>query len=279
MGYSLRRIDKAAEEAEIIDAEMYPGIVFFSDCHRGCGTWNDSFLRNKTIYQAALNHYRKSGYAYVELGDGDELWENRCFESIAEIHKDVFEILSQFERERRLFMIYGNHDKTRKKQSRCTSENLFSPKYNQSAVIELPDKKGSLYLMHGHQGDMLNDRLWPLARWMVRYLWRPLELCGFNDPTSAARNYKKSSAVEKRLIDWAKKNGSSIMTGHTHRPAMRKVDDIYYFNKGSCVHPNGITCIELSGKLFMLVKWTICADDNGFMYVCRQVMTAMDMQA
>ena len=66
MGYSLRRIDKAAEEAEIIDAEMYPGIVFFSDCHRGCGTWNDSFLRNKTIYKAALNHYRKSGYAYVE---------------------------------------------------------------------------------------------------------------------------------------------------------------------------------------------------------------------
>lgn len=53
---------------------------------------------------------------------------------------------------------------------------------------------------------------------MVRYLWKPLELAGFKDPTSAARNYKKGTTVENRLIEWAKKNDKNVMMGHTHRP-------------------------------------------------------------
>ena len=31
--------------------------VLFSDCHRGCGTNNDNFLKNQNLYFAALQHY------------------------------------------------------------------------------------------------------------------------------------------------------------------------------------------------------------------------------
>lgn len=158
MSYYDRQIDKAIKKAAVIDGSAYPGIAFFSDCHRGSGTWNDSFLYNKILYQAALDYYWQIGFAYVEVGDGDELWENRCFGQIYEIHKDVFETLSRFQAADRLFMILGNHDKAKEKKTFCTSDRRFAPSYYQSLIIKLPKEARDLCLIHGHQADILNDR-------------------------------------------------------------------------------------------------------------------------
>ena len=54
MGYYDRRINKAVKTAGIIDGSEQARIVFFSDCHRGDGSWSDSFLHNKILYQALL---------------------------------------------------------------------------------------------------------------------------------------------------------------------------------------------------------------------------------
>lgn len=75
MGYYDRRINKAVKTAGIIDGSEQTRIVFFCDCHRGDGSWSDSFLHNKILYQAALDYYWINGFTYVEVGDGDELWE------------------------------------------------------------------------------------------------------------------------------------------------------------------------------------------------------------
>ncbi len=270
MGYYGKRIDKAFENAVIIDADSYPGIVFFSDCHRGRGTWNDSFLYNKIIYQAALDYYWQKGFAYVELGDGDELWENRDFMQIYEVHKDIFETLRRFLAEDRLYMIFGNHDKAKAKVNKYIQ-------YWQSAIINSGSGEEKIYLLHGHQADIFNDRFWYIARWMVRYLWKPLELAGFKDPTSAARNYGKRSTVENRLIKWASKKNRNIMSGHTHRPTIINTDRIKYINTGSCVHPNGVTCIELFESRLRLIRWTKCVDKNSYVYVCRQVLKEMKL--
>lgn len=269
MNYYSKQINKAFENAKVISTEKYPQIVFFSDCHRGSGTWNDSFLHNKTLYQAALEYYWERDFAYVEIGDGDELWENRCFNDIYEIHGDVFYRLERFGTSGRLFMLFGNHDKVKATRGFCTSGRFFSPPYYESLIIKTPDNNKDLYLIHGHQADLLNDRLWPLARWMVRYLWKPLEVAGFKDPTSAARNYRKSNKVERRLISWAQQNNRNIMAGHTHRPAMALKGNIEYMNTGSAIHPNGVTCIELVYGKLNLVKWTTCVDENRRLYVCR----------
>ena len=261
-GYYEKRIDRAFGKAKAINREDHQKLVFFSDCHRGDGSWSDSFLHNKILYQAALDYYWKAGFSYVEVGDGDELWENRSFRRIREIHGDVFDSLSRFALSGRMFMLAGNHDKVKLKT--CA----------EALVIKNRGEK-DIFVIHGHQADFFNDKLWPLARFMVRYLWRPLELSGFKDPTSAARNYRKGSAVENRLISWAKKNDKNIMAGHTHRPAIIKIGErnIKYLNTGSCVHPNGITCIELSGEKPSLVRWTKCVDENRRIYVCRQILS------
>lgn len=271
MGYYDRRINKAVKTAGIIYGSEQTRIVFFSDCHRGDGSWSDSFLHNKILYQAALDYYWINGFTYVEVGDGDELWENRSFQRISEVHGDIFRSLRRFAASGRLHMIAGNHDKVKLKKGwpPAMGYGLHPCPCREAVIIHLPENH-ELFAIHGHQADFFNDKLWPLARFMVRYLWRPLELSGFKDPTSAARNYKKGSAVEKRLMDWAERNKINVISGHTHRPAMKKAGTVNYINTGSCVHPNGITCVELRDGKAGLIKWTQCVDENRRIYVCRQ---------
>ena len=38
------------------------------------------------LYLAALRYYNKRAFTYLELGDGDELWENRSIERIRQMH-------------------------------------------------------------------------------------------------------------------------------------------------------------------------------------------------
>lgn len=91
-------------------------IVLMSDCHRGVGNHGDNFLYNQNLAAAALSYYDRRQFTYVELGDGDELWENRRIEPVIRMHDDIFETLSRLYRQGRFIMLYGNHD--RKKSSR-----------------------------------------------------------------------------------------------------------------------------------------------------------------
>ena len=270
------QIDKALTEAPVISTEVHPRIVVFSDCHRGCGNWSDGFLPNKTIYEAALRYYFNNNFTYIELGDGDELWENRHFSDISIIHSDTFDMLRQFRDAGRFFMVWGNHDRVKSQPGSC-AEPLSSA--TEGLIIECGNDSchSSYHLIHGHQPDPLNNQLWKLSRWLVRYLWRPLELCGFKDPTSAARNYDKGKLVEQRLISWCRKNSASLMAGHTHRPVLTGTDESgkgwRYCNSGSCVHPDTITCIEMDRGQISLIKWATCADASQYIHVCRHVIS------
>lgn len=110
----LSRIDHAFSDAPVLPLSENGRYVLFSDCHRGIGTSNDNFLKNQHLYFAALNYYYQHSFCYIELGDGDELWENRSFSAIQNIHSNVFWLLSLFYEEHRLFMLFGNHDIAKK---------------------------------------------------------------------------------------------------------------------------------------------------------------------
>ena len=72
-----KRLDQAFENAPILELSESSKLILISDCHRGRGTSNDNFLKNQNLYFAALRYYYREGFTYIELGDGDELWENR----------------------------------------------------------------------------------------------------------------------------------------------------------------------------------------------------------
>jgi len=102
---SLKNISKVFKEAKEIPFDNSSKFVLMSDCHRGDGTWADYFLMNQHFYFTALNYYYNENYTYIELGDGDELWENNRMSEIIEIHSDVFWLLKKFYDEKRLYFI------------------------------------------------------------------------------------------------------------------------------------------------------------------------------
>ena len=70
------RISKVFYSSEEITFNNSSKLVFISDCHRGDGGLSDNFSKNQNIYFSALEYYYEQGFTYIELGDGDELWEN-----------------------------------------------------------------------------------------------------------------------------------------------------------------------------------------------------------
>lgn len=266
MGY-YSRLNKAFEGVPRLPLNNCTKYVLFSDCHRGTGTSNDNFLKNQNLYFAALQHYYQSGYTYIELGDGDELWENRSLEQIIEIHGNVFWLLSRFRKQNRLYMLFGNHDMIKKNNN-----------YTEKCCCTYPCCCGNnsywekQSLLPGHQADLFNSTLWRLSRFLVRYLWKPLEHYGVLDPTSAAKNYTRKQKTEKRLHHWAEQENHILIAGHTHRPALSE-SDTYYYNCGCCVHPRCITCMEIEGLRITLVKWTLNTKADLSLYVAREVLS------
>lgn len=286
MGYQ-KRLDNAFEQVPILPLNEQSKYVLFSDCHRGNGTNNDNFLKNQHLYIAALRHYYQNGFTYIELGDGDELWENRNIEQIKEVHSNVFQILSKFYCDNRLYMIYGNHDMVKKSTSfskkkcasfYCPSRQCAMPlfpdiTFYSGLILENPANQERFYLTHGHQASLLNSSLWPVNRFLVRYVWKPLEQIGILDPTSAAKNYTSKQRTERKLTKWAEKNGRTLITGHTHRPMVTaNPASSPYLNTGSCVHPYFITCIEVEQETLTLVKWYMDAGSGGSLYVERSTL-------
>ena len=286
MNTTYRKLDKAYENALCIPIYSGSRMVFMSDCHRGIGNWGDNFQPNQNLFFAALQYYNQRKFTYIELGDGDELWENRRLKDIIQTHSNQFWLMAKFYQENRFYMIYGNHDK-KKVQERffgkscntyyCDGERaekeLF-PNMKVQEAIRLKDNCDGqeLFLVHGHQGDIWSDTLWKITRFLVRYIWRRLELVGWNDPTSAAKNYRKKEKTEKRLDRWARKNGKILIAGHTHRPMFPKPGEGYYFNDGSCVHPRCITAIELERGALSLVKWSMEVREDSVVYIGREVL-------
>ena len=285
MGYE-KRLERAFGNAPVLPLRADSRYVFFSDCHRGNGSSNDNFLKNQHLYFAALQYYFQQGYTYVELGDGDELWENRSMEQIIDVHSNAFWMLARFYEQGRLYLLFGNHDMV-KKNTRytdktcssyfCTERQGAAPLFPSLAVQEgyiLEDclLGASIYLTHGHQADLWNSVFWRLSRFLVRYLWKPLEHIGFLDPTSAAKNYKVKEKTERRLAAWAKAHSCVLICGHTHRPTLGTAVSPYC-NTGSCVHPRCVTCLELKCRHLTLVKWSTSVHRDGSLFVEREELT------
>ena len=265
-------------------------LVLFSDLHRGVGDWADDFKHNSLVFSSALDFYYKSGYDYVEIGDGDELYENRKLVNIVRRHENIFRKIDEFHREGRCIYIWGNHNlqwrkpKWRKKslhEAQAHIPGLFDGiEVRQS--VKLGDQ---ILIVHGHQGDLFNDRFAFIARFWVRLFWRWIQnRFGVNDPTSAAQNVLKRKWVEKKIFSWAKKNNMVVIAGHTHRPFFESLSkkqrlqgspkSPYYFNCGSGIHPRCITCLEVEDMTIRLVKWFIFPEtgDERRLRVKREVI-------
>ena len=282
-----KRLDRAYKGSHFISFDDTSKLILFSDCHRGDNSFADDFANNRNIYFHALIHYYNEGFSYVELGDGDELWENLSFESIFFAHKNVYMLLKQFHDDGNLHMIWGNHDMVYRKESYVhkylnsyfnprtgEEEELFCDiKYHEAIVLKHAKTGQELFLMHGHQADSWNYLFWKWSRFLVRILWKPLNVMGIADPTSPAKNYKELIKIERRTKKWIADNNNRVtIAGHTHRPRFPKSGDIAFFNTGSCVHPRSITGLEIENGAISLIKWQIDTTLDGTLKIVRVLL-------
>lgn len=282
----IKRLTKIYNSSIEIPFDDSSKFIIMSDCHRGDGNWSDTFSKNQNIYFVALSHYYNNNYTYIELGDGDELWEITKFYDIIHEHSNVFWLMTQFYKKNRFYSIYGNHDLD-KKNEKFVKDNLykyFSERDNkyypmlenikiyEGLVLNYKSSNDKILLIHGHQVDFLNYNLWRMAKFLVRYFWKPLESIGINDITRTAKNYKKKTSVAKKLTRWVTEEKHILIAGHNHRPRFPSVGEPPYFNDGSCVHPRCITGIEISNGCISLIKWSNKTNYEGYLYVGKDII-------
>jgi len=267
---------------------LMPGmkLVCMSDMHRGDGSGADDFAQNSLIYRCALEHYLENGFAYVELGDAEELWENDNFDQIYITHTSVYELLTKFHDpdpvKTRYLKVWGNHD-LYWKDNEAVYRTLF-PGIEVHEGIILETGASTILLLHGHQADpKCSGEVAAVSRFFVHNFWPDLQRCGVRDPTRAALNPGLCNEVDKRLHEWANRNDqgvTAIIAGHTHRAVFENLSlterrymeskvktdgvkiknqpDGSYYNTGSCVHSLCITGIEITfedGPRLRLIKW------------------------
>lgn len=280
-----QKLDRLFSSAPLLPYDARSRLVIMSDCHRGQGGAADNFLPNSTIFQGALEYYYDRGFTYIELGDGDELWENRCLRTIVQTHRRAFDLLRQFHEKGRLYMLYGNHDMIKRRlgftQAGCTKKDeasdgseLFLRHVPVSEGLILENKHSSLrlYLTHGHQGSLIDDELWMLGRFLVRHVWKPLETFGLKAPAGTVRSGSLVEKAEKNLCAYAAGRGRILIAGHTHRPVFARPGECPYFNDGSCIQPQYITALEIENDMISLVRWSISANPKRLLFISREVL-------
>ncbi|MGV6844964.1 MAG: metallophosphoesterase [Lutibacter sp.] len=285
--FSQKKLSQVYKEAKRVSFNNYSKMVFFSDLHRGNNSYADDFEHNRILYQHALKAYQKEEYVYFELGDGFELWENRNFNEIFNAYKPTLLQLQTFLKKNNLYFLYGNHDMVLKNKKRV--KKLFNYYFDKISVTKKPflknihfsesillsseEFKKSILLIHGHQADFFNYVLWKMSRFLVRFLWKPLQILGINDPTSPAKNFKELLKVEKKIERWiVNNNHQMIIAGHTHRPRFALPNEIPYFNDGSGVHPRAITAIEIVNNSIALIKWHTISKTDGTLKITKTIL-------
>ncbi len=277
------RLDQVFAAAFPVPFDEKSKYVFFSDQHRGDDSLSDEFGRNKHIFNHALEYYYDNDFTYVEVGDGDELWEHSKFEHIRSAHAKTFDLMKKFFDAGRLLMIFGNHNMLFKHKKnvekylyRVYDEylgetiDLFPGIDVHEALILTHRKTGQeIFVVHGHQGDLLNDDLAWVSYLLVHFLWRFMHLVGVKYAASPAKSRRKRHKVEKNFTKWNQYHDIMMICGHTHRPKFPRLGEDAYFNCGCCMHPRGITCLELMYGQIILVNWSVGTKRDGTMYIKR----------
>lgn len=280
---TMDRLLEAYENAKRLKLTDQDKLIFFSDVHRGDNSLSDEFAHNQNVYEYALDYYFENGYTYVEVGDGDELWEHSRFKHIRLAHSSVYINIKRYHDDHRLIMLYGNHNMDYKYPHYIEThlqayfdefQDMYSDLFPgisvyESVIFEHQETGKEIFVVHGHQGDFINDQLWRVTKFINRHFWHYLHIVGFRNPASPAKNLHKRHKIEKNYTKWIRKHRKMLIVGHTHRPKFPGKEDMPYFNTGCCIFPRNITGIEIVDGTIALIDWRIRPDQQGNLAITR----------
>lgn len=206
-----------------LDTDRY---IILSDLHRGIRNASDDFRQNESAYNAALAYYFRVGHTLILLGDAEELWQERP-EAVLAAYRRSIELEARFHQAGRYVRIWGNHDDHWQFEDRV--EEMLAPRYGdpplevyEALLLEATEgdtSLGELLCVHGHQGDRKSNRWSWFTRYVIRFLWRPVQRLLKVSKNTPARDWYLENGLHRALYAWAERQQDLILiTGHVHTP-------------------------------------------------------------
>lgn len=251
--FAHRRLTEVFEAAKRVLFDDSSRIVLFSDCHRGNNSRMDEFARNAELFLNALTYYYREGFTYIEVGDGDDLWQNRRFSDIRRAYGRIFDLLHRFDRQDRLHLILGNHEIQGNRRDRVEKDGIIA---REGLILHHSRTGQRIFVLHGHQADFKSDRFYVASRFVARYIWRRVQLLTIGSRPSRADDSRNRGKIRQRITEWVQANRQIVICGHTHRPMSAAYGEPPYFNTGSCLYSGYITGLEIQNGEITLVKWS-----------------------
>jgi hypothetical protein len=197
--------------------------IIFSDQHKGAKNHADDFAICETSYVAALQYYFEQGFFYIDLGDGEELWENNIF-AVKKHNPLSFGQEKLFRQQKRFIKIFGNHDLywANDPTASLQLQSIYGAKipiYEGCILTTTINSRAfEIYLTHGHQGDLQSDGNW-FSKFFVSMVWGPLQSVLDINPNTPANNDQLKSLHNTIMYDWSSvEKNMLLITGHTHQP-------------------------------------------------------------
>lgn len=215
---ALERLDRLFASAHSVACSPVERFVIFSDLHLGDGSSGDSSEHNASLVSTVLSeYYLKRRFQLVLNGDIEDLYRFPL-QDIAARQEPLYRLFDQFRRTTAFYKIVGNHDMDLLKHAR------FLQRFPLYPALRMQFSEQEVFVLHGHQADMLTARCHRLFSFLNRRIVSPLGLPN----GSVAHDDKQKYRTEKRIYDFAKSRRVLSIIGHTHRPLFESLSRVDY---------------------------------------------------
>ncbi|MBN2117813.1 MAG: metallophosphoesterase family protein [Anaerolineales bacterium] len=285
-----RALEQEQAEGELVLNINDQRFIVFSDQHKGARDGADDFMVCERTYNAALTYYDQQGYTLAVLGDVEELWEETA-PTVLKAYSQTLNLEGKFHKDGRYLRVWGNHDDAWSHKDLV--DRWLEPalggdlRVRESLILHVRDGQeelGRLFLLHGHQGTFDGEYIASLAKFVLRYIWRPIQRLFKISLNTPAKDFELRYALESALYAWSEQQRKVVLiAGHTHHPVFKseskeefmraspaeaeakpvsptmlaiEFKKPSYFNTGCCAYLNGdITGLEFSDGEIRLVRW------------------------
>jgi len=165
------------------------------------------------------------------LGDSEELWEN-LFLTVKKHNKATFEKEKLFISRKAFIKIFGNHDLywDNSPLAPVSLMQIYGKriKIYEGIILQtlVNNKTLSIYMTHGHQGDLQSDGNW-FSKWFVSNVWAPFQAYLHINPNTPSTNDDLKTAHNRMMYQWSSKRKNTLLiTGHTHQPVFKSFTHI-----------------------------------------------------
>ena len=225
-------IDKGKTDSGfILPFELPSGkFIILSDQHKGAKDAADDFRLAENNYMNALKYYLDNGFYFVNIGDCEELWENKpdivMLKSGASLQAEA-----QFLQAGRYFRTFGNHDLEWKFSFQ--RDLYLKPVFGNMKVPEgiilttiHNNEEFRILLTHGHQGDKQSDGN-RLSMWIVAAIWTPIQRFLEISINVISDSFDLVDTHNIIMYEWSNTQKNTLfISGHTHKPVFASMDHI-----------------------------------------------------